>query len=129
MRELKIGEQTVRVRATPLALLFYRQEFQADVLADLLKMGELLKKDENGEIDPSRFDVIAILQLVWAMAKADAYGNQFPSFVDWLATLEGLDISDPAFMVPAMEEAADGFFRAGAKAGADQASKKQNRRK
>ncbi|MEI7027157.1 hypothetical protein [Paenibacillus sp. y28] len=105
MRELKLGEQTVRVRATPLALLFYKQEFKSDLLGDLMKM-------EHIQNDPSKFDALSILQIIWAMAKADAYGgNPFPSFVSWLGTIEGLDLSDPGFMAAAMEEAVNGFFR------------------
>jgi len=108
MRELKIGEQTVKVRATPLALLFYKQEFKTDLLGDLMKMEKLAN-------DPSQLDTLAMLQLVWAMAKADAFGTTFPNFEGWVATLESIDISDPQFIVAAMEEAADGFFRSGVK--------------
>jgi len=104
MRELQIGEKTVRVRATPLALLYYRQEFKSDLLGDMTK----LKGMEN---DPSKFDTILLLQITWAMAKADAFGQKFPSFEAWLNGLDGLDITDPGFFVAAMEEAADGFFR------------------
>lgn len=111
MRELNIGEQKVRVRATPLALLFYKQEFRGDLLGDLIKMREM-------EQDPSKFDALAFLQLVWAMAKADSFGKPFPGFQEWLASLESFDISDPEFLQAAMEEAADGFFRSGVKAGA-----------
>lgn len=106
MRELKIGEQTVRVRATPLALLFYKQEFKSDLLGDLLKLEKI--KD-----DPSQLDTVAILQLIWAMAKADAFGKQFPSFVEWVGTLDSFDMSDQSILVGVMEEAANGFFRSG----------------
>lgn len=107
MREIKIGDQTIRVRATPLALLFYRQEFKSDLIADLVKMQ---KVDE----DPSKFDAMVILQMVWAMAKADAYGKEFPSFESWLAGLDGIDLYDQAFITAVFEEAVDGFFRSGA---------------
>lgn len=127
MREINIGEQTVRVRATPLALLFYKQEFHTDLLGDLTKMEALVKnKDGEQQVDPSKFDMVAILQMVWAMAKADAFGKPFPSFMDWLASLDGMDLSDPMFLVAALEEAAEGFFRGGAKAGA-KAGQKQKR--
>jgi len=111
MRELRIGEQTVRVRATPLALLFYKQEFGSDVLGDLIK----LQAVQN---DPSKFDSVGTLQLMWAMAKADAYGHGvFPSFPEWLSGLEGLDLSDTELYTAVYNEAIEGFFRkvAGAK--------------
>lgn len=108
MRVLKIGDQEVRVRATPVALLYYKQQFKTDLLGDLTK----LEKVAN---DPSNLDVLSILQMVWAMARADAFGKTFPPFEEWLSSLESIDIADPEFMKAALEEAADGFFRSGVK--------------
>ena len=62
MREITIGEKTIRVRATPLALLFYKQEFKSDLIGDLMSM-------QNMANDPSQFDALKFLQLIWAMAK------------------------------------------------------------
>ena len=104
MRELTIGEKAVRVRATPLALLFYQQEFKSDLIGDMIKM-------QSWSEDQANFNSIACLQLIWAMAKADAYGKPFPSFEGWLATLDSIDLSDTGFLVAALEEAADGFLR------------------
>lgn len=103
MRELNIGETKVRVRATPLALLYYRQEFKSDLLGDLTKM-------EAIETDPSKLDSVALLQLIWAMAKADAHPSQFPNFEGWLSTLTGFDLSDVSLLSAVIEEAAAGFF-------------------
>jgi hypothetical protein len=108
MREIKMGGKVVRVRATPLALLFYKQEFKADLLGDMIKM-------QGIEADLSQLDLVSCLQLIWAMAKADAYGKQFPSFEAWLAGFEGFDISDPSFLLGALEEASDGFLGGGKK--------------
>lgn len=106
MREIKIGDQIVRVRATPLALLFYKKEFKSDLLGDLVKM-EALEKDL------SNIDTLAFLQLAWAMAKADAFkgSSDFPSFEAWIGTLETVDVADPEFITPLVEEATAGFFR------------------
>lgn len=104
MRELILGEKKVRVRATPLALVFYKQEFKSDLLGDLTKM-------EGIEKDLSNLDTVFMLQMAWAMAKADCYGAPFPNFVEWVSTFESLDFSDPAFLAALMEEAADGFLR------------------
>lgn len=106
MREIQIGEKMIRVRATPLALLFYKQEFKADLLGDLVKMTDI-------ENDISKLDTVAILQLIWAMSKADALGKQFPSFETWLAELDGIDLSDQTFFAAVLEEAKNGFFRNG----------------
>ena len=121
MRELKIGDQTVRVRATPLALLFYRQEFKSDLLGDLLKMVQSLVGMEaiisgKGKVDFSKInlgaiDSVAFLQLIWAMAKADAFGRQFPSFQEWVASLDSFDLFSGDTLTAVFEEAANGFFR------------------
>lgn len=111
MRELNIGDKTIRVRATPLALLYYKQAFGSDLVGDLVKMKDI-------ENDPSKFDSVTIMQIAWAMAKADAGpGKQFPSFETWLSELAGFDFSDPQMIWAIMEEAADGFFRRGVEKG------------
>lgn len=103
MRELRIGEKEIRLRATPLALLYYKQEFGSDLLGDLIKMQDVAQ-------DVSKIDTVTCLQFIWAMNKADNYGKPFPSFEKWLAELDSIDFSDPSFLVAAVEEAADGFL-------------------
>ena len=105
MREITIGEKTIRVRATPLALLYYRQEFNADLIGDLISMQAMSS-------DPSQFDALKFLQLIWAMAKADD-AKGFPSFEAWLADMESFDFADNDIMTAVIEEATDGFFRGG----------------
>ena len=107
MREITIGEKTIRVRATPLALLFYKQEFNTDLIGDLISMQEMAS-------DPSQFDSIKMLQLIWAMNKADD-AKGFPSFEVWLSGLDSFDFADADVMTAVVEEAADGFFRGGRK--------------
>ena len=107
MREITIGEKQLRLRATPLALLYYRQEFKADLIGDLISM-------QNMADDPSQFDAIKFLQLIWGMAKADN-AKDFPSFEMWLATLDAIDFADNDVMTAVIEEATDGFFRGGRK--------------
>ena len=105
MREITISEKTIRVRATPLALLYYRQEFKADLIGDLISM-------QNMTDDPSQFDAIKFLQLIWAMAKADD-AKGFPSFEVWLGGFDSFDFADADMMGAVVEEATDGFFRGG----------------
>lgn len=111
MRELNIGGKTVRVRATPLALLFYKQEFKSDLLVDMTSL-------EAMATDATQLDTVTVMQIIWAMAKADAYGRteQFPGFVMWLSELDFIDFADADMFTGAMEEAANGFFRGGSKA-------------
>ena len=105
MREIQIGDKTIRVRATPLALLFYKQEFNADLIGDLISMQEMAS-------DPSQFDALKFLQLIWAMAKADD-AKGFPSFEAWLGGFDSFDFADNDIMTAVVEEATDGFFRGG----------------
>jgi len=107
MREITIGEKTIRVRATPLALLYYKQEFKSDLISDLISMQAMSS-------DPSQFDALKFLQLIWAMAKADD-AKGFPSFEAWLADMESFDFADNDIMTAVIEEATDGFFRGGRK--------------
>jgi len=107
MREITIGEKTIRLRATPLALLFYKQEFKTDLIGDLISMQEMAS-------DPSQFDSIKMLQLIWAMNKADK-PEGFPSFEGWLSNLDSIDFADADIMTTVIEEATDGFFRGGRK--------------
>ena len=107
MREITIGEKQIRVRATPLALLFYKQEFNTDLIGDLISMQEMAT-------DPSQFDALKFLQLIWAMNKADK-PEGFPSFEAWLAGMDSFDFADNDIMTAVIEEATDGFFRGGRK--------------
>ena len=107
MREIQIGEKTIRVRATPLALLYYKQEFNTDLIGDLMSMQAM-------STDPSQFDALKFLQLIWAMAKADE-AKGFPSFGAWLSGLDSFDFADADIMTAVVEEATDGFFRGGRK--------------
>jgi hypothetical protein len=103
MRTIKIGEKEIGLKATPLALLFYKQQFKSDLVSDLLKMQGLEK-------DPSKLDGVLILQMAWAMARAnEGLGQKFPDFNTWVAGLDELDLEE--LMVCVIEEAQQGFFR------------------
>jgi hypothetical protein len=109
MRTIRIDEQEIGLKATPLALLYYRQEFKSDLIGDLLKMQALAD-------DPSALDSVALLQIAWAMNKAaEGMGKAFPHFESWLAQFEYVDFSDADTMMEIMNEAMDGFFRRGAR--------------
>jgi hypothetical protein len=136
MKIVKMGEKEIGLKATPLALLYYKQEFKTDLLGDLIKLagnlaksgGDLVRlaslvENGNSEVDISgidldavaaELDTVAILKLVWAMNKASVGpGSSFPNFESWLDGLEVFDLTDQAFIGNVMAEAMDGFFRRG----------------
>ena len=108
MRTVKIGEKELGLRATPLALLYYRQAFNKDLIEDLVSFQDMAEI-ENGDF--SGFDSVKILQICYAMNKADNFGKQFPDFEKWLSKLDSIDFADQEFMLAIIEEATDGFFR------------------
>lgn len=112
MRIVKIGDKGIGVRATPLALLYYKQEFGSDLIGDLIKFQDLMA-------DPSKLDSVTFLQMTWAMAKAnEGVGKKFPDFYNWVAELDSFDITDDDVLFAIIEEAEKGFFRsAGQKRG------------
>lgn len=89
-KDIVLGDNTIPVRATPLTLLFYKQEFKRDLLGDLMTMQALEK-------DISKLDSITLLQFLWAMAKtenlSENMGKSFPSFNTWVSKLERIDFS------------------------------------
>ncbi len=122
MREVTIGDKTLRLKGSTLSLLHYQQEFGRDLLGDMVGMVAGLTGFQalsGGEVDPSkldfsRLDSVAILRLVWTLARTAAgVGGQFPSFTRWLEEHEDIDIFDPDLLTAAMEEAKKIFFRTG----------------
>jgi hypothetical protein len=136
MKTVIMGSKEIGLKASPLALLYYKQEFKTDLLGDLIKLAgnlaksggdlirlaQLAEKSNNevaiDEIDldaiAAELDTIAILKLVWAMNKASVGpGKQFPEFERWLEDLEVFDLADRTFIGTVMKEAMDGFFRGG----------------
>lgn len=134
MKTVKMGEKEIGLKATPLALLYYKQEFKTDLLGDLIKLagnlaksgGDLIKLAElaekgNNDVNindldldaiAAELDTVAILKLVWAMNKAsEGPGKSFPNFEAWLDDLEVFDLTDRDFIGNVMAEAMDGFFR------------------
>jgi hypothetical protein len=136
MKVVKMGEKEIGLKATPLALLYYKQEFKTDLIGDLIKLAgnlaksggdlirlaELAEKGSNeinvNDLDldaiAAELDTVVILKLVWAMNKAsEGPGRSFPGFESWLDGLEVFDLTDKAFIGNVLAEAMDGFFRGG----------------
>ena len=111
MRQVKIGDKELGLRASPLALLYYKQEFGTDLVGDLAGFENLANALQKG--DYSDFKALKFLQIAWAMNKADNRENKrsFPDFESWLDDLGYIDFGDPDFLMEVIEEAIDGFFR------------------
>jgi hypothetical protein len=87
-------------KASPLALLFYRQAFNAPIIQDWDTWAE----DK---------DTLKLYQILWALEKTALEGQQraaFPDFETWIETLEPLPLTDAGFTVPLGEEVARGFL-------------------
>ena len=110
MRTAIIGGKEIQLRANPLALLFYKQAFDSDLIADLLKLQSLQSLQDG---DFSSLDTVSLFQIAYAMNKAAKPADVFPTFEEWLAQFETIGFDDPQWIVDVVEEAADGFFRSG----------------
>ena len=110
MRTTIIGGKKIQLRANPLALLFYKQAFDSDLIADLLKLQSLQSLQDG---DFSSLDMVSLFQIAYAMNKAAKPTDVFPTFEEWLAQFETIGFDDPQWIVDVVEEAADGFFRSG----------------
>ena len=107
MRIVTIGGKEIGLKATPLALLFYKQEFKSDLVGDMV----VLSKAEK---DPTKIDSVILMQIIWTMNKAhEGFGIPFPNFPKWLESLDSIDFSNDKLMLDVLEEAEQGFFRSG----------------
>jgi hypothetical protein len=110
MKKIELTNKKIGLRATPMALLFYDQAFDSDLIADLSKLQqEHLPKVINGDF--SSFNSVNLLKIGWAMNKANNYPGDFPTFEEWVNDLNSEDVTSPKFMMGVVNEATDGFFR------------------
>jgi len=108
MRKVRLGNKDLELRASPLALLFYRQAFGKDLIADLVSLQSLQGLAKG---DFSGLDTLLLLQIAYAMNRAAKPGTNFPDFEQWLGELEYIDFGDTDWIMGVAEEAMEGFFR------------------
>jgi hypothetical protein len=108
VRTTNIGGKEIQLRANPLALLFYKQAFDRDLLADIIKLQSLQSLQDG---DFSGLDTVVLLQIAYAMNKAAGTNEAFPRFEEWLADLDFIEFDEPTWIMAIIEEALDGFFR------------------
>lgn len=120
MHEVQIGDKVLKLKGSPLSLLYYRQEFDRDLLGDLVGMLTAVagaQALQTGKVDESNLnlgalDSVAILRLVWTLARTAAGPTgQFPSFMSWLVENEEIDIFDTDLLTAVFEETQKAFFR------------------
>jgi hypothetical protein len=110
MKKIKLTNKKIGLRATPMALLFYDQTFDRDLIADLAKFQkENMSKLMNGDF--SSYNSVGLLRIGWAMNKANNYPGDFPTFEEWVNDFVGQDVTNPKFIQGIVEESTDGFFR------------------
>lgn len=110
MRTAIIGGREIQLRANPLALLFYKQAFDRDLVSDIVRMQALARLQDG---DFSGLDTVTLFQIAYAMNKAAKPADVFPKFEEWLAQFETIGFNDPQWIIDVVEEATDGFFRPG----------------
>lgn len=120
MKEVTIGDKTLRLRGSALSLLHYQQEFGRDLLGDLVGMFANMtgiQAMQSGKADLAKMnlgalDSVAILRLIWTLARTDAGPTgKFPSFMTWLAENEDINVLDSDLLQAVFEEAKSAFFR------------------
>lgn len=97
---LQCGDKEIGIKGSPISLLFYKQEFKRNALEDIMAI-----------IDG--YDLLVVMQLVWAMNKAYSFGSEgasFPAFEEWLAAIDCIDLGEEGLSA-IMTEIAQGFFR------------------
>lgn len=104
MREIKVNESIIGVNASALALLFYKQEFNDDMIKSFTKFSMGLNKDKTN------YDGLQLLQFVWALNKAYKLPEKQPSFAIWLESID-FDFGDEVAVEEVVAEIVDGYFR------------------
>lgn len=121
MKEILMNGQIIGVNASALTLLFYKQEFKRDFIADFTKFSQQISKDLTN------YDGIALLQFVWALNKSYKMPEKQPSFEQWLATIN-YDFADEKALVEVMETIVSGLFRSQHKSFIDEIEKAKKKK-
>ena len=123
MRTVTIGDKQIALRANPLALFFYRQTFNQDMMAAVMELQG--KMQRVGEGDYFSLDMVGIFQLAYAMHKAAEPNKVQTSFEEWLSHFDGLGLGEEEnWIVDVVQEAIDGLFRTGKPAPEKRGAKK-----
>ena len=129
-KDIEVWGKKIGLRASPLAPVVYRQEFESSLTGDFVKMtklstlGEKLQSVTEENLDEHEEDfndvedvVLDLLQIVYAMNRADNFGKGFPEYESWLNDFEYMDFTEVNWITEVIPIVKDGFFRNGQPAG------------
>ncbi len=108
MRKIKIGSKNIVLRASPLALVFYKQIFDRDLLVDITKLELLSDSIKSNSLEG--LDVVLLLQVAFVMAKC-VDKTLSSDFEAWVESFEYIDYGDLNWIIDVVEVAVQGFFR------------------
>lgn len=102
MKTIQLGNREITMVGSPLAPFFYKKFFKQSLSGDLIAL-------KGMETDPSKFDDVNILQMIYAMEYTHKMGKDMKDFEGWLAEFEYFDIS--SVVADVTEEAMNATFR------------------
>lgn len=85
MKIIELGGREIKIMGSPMTPFYYKQAFNQSFSGDLADMGEMSD-------DPSKFDDINLLQMIWAMEKTT--NKNIKPFKNWLEDFEYLNLDD-----------------------------------
>lgn len=102
MKTIQLGNKEITMVGSPMTPFFYKKIFNQSLSGDLIAL-------QGMETDPSKFDDVNILQMIYAMEYTHKMGKDIKDFEGWLAEFEYFDISSVTTEVA--EEARNATFR------------------
>lgn len=87
MKTITLGNKEITMVGSPMTPYFYKKIFNQSLSGDLIALQEM-------ETDPSKFDDVNILQMIYAMEYTHKMGKGMKDFEGWLAEFEYFDLSD-----------------------------------
>lgn len=102
MTVIELGGREIKLTGSPMTPYFYKKEFGQSFSGDLAAMSAM-------ETDLTKFDDVALLQMIWAMEKTTKMGKDMDPFVKWLSELEYVNLGEVLGEV--VEEAMNATFR------------------
>lgn len=102
---IKIGDKSIGVRASHLALIFYKQEFKRGLIADFT--AAIVECEKQNALP----DEMVMMQMAWAMHKAYTYPAPVETFNEWFMNIGDIDFSSQEMYQGLINEAVSGFFQ------------------
>jgi len=125
-RTVHLGGRTFTIKAGPLSLFYFHEEFGSSIMEDYARMFAT-SPEEAAEKSfyelLAQYDWPSALRLAWAFEKTASSDPDFPIWEAWIAAFDYIDMGDNEFIVQVGEEATRGLFRT-----RDQAQKQEERK-